>query len=338
MLTTILGLFLLAAPAPARTTLDIYFIDVEGGASTLIVAPSGESLLVDTGWPRPDQRDPKRIQAAMAQAGITKIDNLMITHFHRDHWGGVGDLAKLVPIGHFYDHGAPNALDDDKQAYPALYDAYMKATGGKATALKPGDTIPLKDVQVRVVSSDHAVGGATGKSVDNKAVCAGAKEMDADPTDNGRSAGVVLTFGKFRFLDLGDLTWNIEQKLVCPVNTLGKINLYQVTHHGSAISNNPAVLSTIQPQVAIEDNGPAKGGDADTYKRLAAVKGMEIFQLHQNLKTGPENNTTPEKTANLEKEDGCAGYSMKVSVDAGGGKFHVTNGRTGQSWDFTTRP
>jgi competence protein ComEC len=333
MLTTLLAFFLLA---PARTTLDIYFVDVEGGAATLIVTPSGESLLIDTGWPRPDARDPRRILAAMKDAGITRIDNLLITHYHRDHWGGVAELAKLVPIGHFYNHGPSEiARVDDPTNFPVLNAAYDTATGGKGQTLKPGDTIPLRDAKIRVLSADGAVGGATARP---NPECRDAKLLDPDPSDNARSVGTLLTFGKFRFLDLGDLTWNVEQKLVCPVNQIVTVNLYQVTHHGMEISNNPMLLSMVKPQVAIENNGPSKGGHPDTYKRLSAIAGLDIFQLHRNLSTTDADNTTPEKTANLGKEADCTGNMMKVSVAAGGTSFKVTNTRTGQSWDFQTRP
>jgi beta-lactamase superfamily II metal-dependent hydrolase len=332
MLTTILALLLFTPP---RTTLDIYFVDVEGGAATLIVTPAGESLLIDSGWPRPDARDPKRIQAAMKDAGVTRIDHLLITHYHRDHWGGVAELAKLVPVSHWYNHGPADALADDPSNFPALNAAYDAATGGKAQTLKFGDTIPLKGVPVSVLSSNRETAYAIGNP---NPACRDAKLIAPDPTDNAHSVGVLLTFGKFRFLDLGDLTWNVEQKLVCPVDGIGPVNLYQVTHHGAAISNNSALLATVHPQAAIENNGPAKGGEADTYKRLRAVPNMEIFQLHRNLSTTDADNTAPEKTANLGKEEGCAGNLMKVSVAQGGTSFKVFNARTGQSWDFQTRP
>jgi len=331
----LLGLLNLWTSPPNAGRLNIYYVDVEGGAATLIVAPSGESLLIDTGWPRPDARDAKRIRDAMRQAGITRIDHLLITHFHRDHWGGVADLAKLAPVGHFYDHGRVTELADDPDNFPTLNAAYGKASHDQSTTLHPGSKILLSGVMVRVLSGSGATIGASG---DQNPACAGAQLMAPDPTDNARSVGVLVTFGKFRFLDLGDLTWNIEQKLVCPVNAVGTVELYQVTHHGMDISNNPTLLASVKPHVAIMNNGPVKGGSPATYARLAAVPGLDaIFQMHRNLQSKDSDNTKPEMTANLGTEEECTGNRISVSVAAGGGSYAVTNGRTGQSWSFNTR-
>ena len=104
----------------------IYSIDVEGGQATLIVSPSGASMLVDTGWPGNNGRDADRIQAAMKDAGISRIDHLLITHFHVDHVGGVPNLVARVPVGEFLDHG-PNREDSDSTREG--YAAYQKAIG-----------------------------------------------------------------------------------------------------------------------------------------------------------------------------------------------------------------
>src|ERR1035438_6661184 len=127
---------------------DIYWVDVEGGAATLIVTPSGASLLVDTGYP--GDRDARRIfDAATKQAGLKKIDNLLITHYHTDHVGGVGVLAKLIPIGKFYDHGEAVSTRDPVDAQN--WETYKTVAAGKRTTLKPGDQIPLQGVNIQVV-------------------------------------------------------------------------------------------------------------------------------------------------------------------------------------------
>ena len=131
--------------------LDIYWIDVEGGASTLIVSPSGESMLIDTGWTVGD-RDAKRIYAATQQAGLKKIDYLLISHFHADHVGGLAALSKMIPIGRFFDHG-----DDIEKENQQWLDSYRTASAGKRTIVKPGDEIPLKGIQAVVVSSNEKV-------------------------------------------------------------------------------------------------------------------------------------------------------------------------------------
>jgi competence protein ComEC len=331
---SILNLWTWTPPAPDPGSLNIYYVDVEGGAATLIVAPSGESLLIDTGWPRPDARDAKRIRDAMRQAGVRKIDHLLITHYHRDHWGGVEDLAKLAPIAHFYDHGRVTELADDNN-FAALNAAYGKASHDQSTTMRPGSKIPVTGLSVRVLSAAGATIGASG---DTNPACADAKLADPDPSDNARSVGVLVTFGKFRFLDLGDLTWNVEQKLVCPVNAIGPVELYQVTHHGMDISNNPVLLASVKPHVAIMNNGPVKGGSPATYARLVAQPGLDaIFQVHRNVQSKDTDNTAADLTANLGTEAECTGNRISVSVAAGGAAYTVTNGRTNQTWSFNTR-
>src|SRR3954452_13803387 len=101
------ALLLLGADQTGKT-LDIYFIDVMGGAATLIVTPEKESILIDSGWPGFDDRDPKRIVHVLKDvAGFDHIDHLVTTHWHTDHFGGVAGLSKLIEIRHFWDRGLP---------------------------------------------------------------------------------------------------------------------------------------------------------------------------------------------------------------------------------------
>jgi competence protein ComEC len=318
------------APAPSRT-LNIYFIDVEGGASTLIVTPAGESILVDAGWPGNDNRDANRIRQAMRDAGVTQIDHMIATHYHVDHYGGIPQLAAMVPIKHYYDHGKMTSLQDDKN-FPTLYAAYQSAAGGQTTTLSPGDTISLKpasgypDVTLAcVVSAGQTIGG---KLTPANPQCASATTAEDDPSDNARSIGFVLSYGSFRFLDLGDLTWNVEQKLACPADRIGHIDLYQVTHHGLATSNNVTLMRTVSPTVAVMDNGPHKGGHPDTVKRLKELPSLQaLYQLHRNVETSSDQNAPPDFIANLdEKPD--AGYAISVTVDPAKHIFTVTNQRT----------
>ena len=210
-----IGLLLASALSAASKTLDIYWADVEGGAATLIVTPAGESLLVDTGNPRPDDRDAKRAFEAAKLAGLSKIDYLLITHFHGDHVGGLESLLKMIPIGKFLDHG--DSVEDN-----AGWKTYLKLSEGKRQSVKPGDRIPLKGVDIRVVAAHgaHIAKPINGGGA-NAAVCKDAQLGKPDPTDNAQSAGFLLSMGKFQFLDLGDLTWNKEHALVCPQNLLG---------------------------------------------------------------------------------------------------------------------
>lgn len=322
-----------------RRTLDIFYVDVEGGAATLIVTPAGESILVDAGWPGFDGRDAKRIEKAMKVAGVTAIDHLIVTHYHIDHFGGVPELAKLVTINKFYDHGPTASLDEDKD-FAAKYAAYRAAAKNQTITLNPGSSIRLKQTQTAppVVLQVLAARGETVTSkrsaVEPNSACADATQQPEDKSDNARSVAFLLRHGAFNFLDTGDLTWNIEHKLACPQDMIGEVALFQVAHHGSEASNNPAMLRTIEPIVAIMNNGPRKGGHPDTVKALRATpKLIDLWQLHRNVTSGDENNAPEEFIANLDEQNDAA-YMIRVSVDAAKRTFTVTNDRNGKSKSY----
>ena len=241
-------------------TLDIYWVDTEGGAATLVVTPAGESMLVDSGNPR--GRDAQRIQdVATKQAGLSKIDYLVTTHYHIDHVGGLSDLAGLIPIEHFIDHGdSVEAAGNPRAA--RTFATYQSISEGKRTILKPGDKIPLEGLDVTVVAAAYNVLDKPINGGGPNPYCEGAANKDPDPTqmENTASLGFLLTFGDFTFLDTGDLTWDIEMKLACPVNLVGEVTLMQATHHGfyHGYSGNPAHISAVKPQVVIVNNGPRK--------------------------------------------------------------------------------
>ncbi|HEU4386601.1 MAG TPA: MBL fold metallo-hydrolase [Blastocatellia bacterium] len=313
--------------------LEIYYVDVEGGAATLIVTPAGESVLIDAGFPGFDGRDARRIKQAMEKAGIAAIDHMVATHYHRDHFGGIPELARLVTIKRFYDHGRMSSLDEDKN-FPELYAAYQSATRGRSTTLKPGDTIPLRRaagtpvIRLLCVASAREVIG--GKSSQNPE-CGSLSQKDEDATDNARSVALLLTYGDFQFLDCGDLTWNVEARLVCPSNRVGAIDLYQVTHHGLNISNNPVLLRSAKPTVAIMNNGPRKGGNADTVKWLREIPSLKaLYQVHRNVVTKTDENTPEELIANLDENEADANL-ITVAVKPADHVFSVTNGRTGET-------
>lgn len=331
------SIFPLGQMKSSHATLDIYFIDVEGGASTLIVTPARESLLVDAGWTGFNGRDARRIQQAMQQAGITEIDHLVTTHYHADHYGGVPELAALVPIKRFYDHGKMTSLADD-QNFPERYAAYQAAAKGETITLKPGNTIPMKraagssEIKILCVASNGEV-ISNSKSKANSECASAVKKAD-DPSDNARSVALLLKFGEFEFLNCGDLTWNTSQRLVCPSNQIGQIDLYQVTHHGNNTSNEPALLRSILPTVAIMNNGPRKGGHPETVKWLKETPSIKaLYQLHRNVATSDEQNTPAEFIANLDEEPDAANMIM-VSVDTAKRAFSVTNGRTKESRSY----
>jgi competence protein ComEC len=311
--------------AAASKNLEIYWIDAEGGASTLIVSPSGESMLVDTANRTPDDRDAKRIFAAAQQAGLKKIDILLTTHFHGDHIGGMEALAKLIPIGMYMDHGPSVELARPQVA--AAYKAYEEQSAGKRRILKAGDRIPLKGVDLDVIMSagEGIAKPLKGAGAPN-AACSDfiAHGVEQDP-DNDQSVGFVLQFGKFRFIDMGDLTWNYEQKLVCPSNLIGTVDLYQTTHHGLNRSNSPQFVWAIQPKVMVMNDGPRKGGPPDVFDVLHRSPGLEdIWQGHLALGTPKEVQSDEKMIANLDSTAECKGNLIMVSVDPNG-RYTVTN-------------
>jgi beta-lactamase superfamily II metal-dependent hydrolase len=307
----------------------IYAIDVEGGQATLLVPPTGASLLVDTGWPGNDGRDAQRIQAAMRDARIDHIDHVLITHFHTDHVGGVPELVKRVPVGEFLDHG-PNREDSDITRHD--FAAYLKAIEGhRRTIVHPGDTINIGGLSTIVVTADgeHAASIPGIVPVPNP-LCATEPPAAADPTENARSVGILVRFGRFRFLDLGDLTKAKELALVCPANPIGTVDLYLVDHHGMNLSNARALVDAIHPRVAIMDNGAHKAGSPEAWQTVHQSPGLEdLWQLHTAEDSDPAHNS-PEPLIANPKGVAADGAWIKVAALLDG-SFSVTNARTGQT-------
>jgi competence protein ComEC len=321
--------------AANAANLNIYFIDVEGGQATLIVTPSRQSLLVDAGWPGFNGRDAERIVQAAKLAGIKRINFLLVTHFHADHVGGVPQLAERIPIDNFLDHG-PDVQND--AADRELYSAYMKAAQkGKHMVVKPGDTIPLKGVKVVVVAAagKHLEQPLAGAGQANP-YCAETKPIELDPTENAESSGFVLTYGKFRFVDLGDLTWNKEIALMCPRNRLGRADVFLASHHSNSNSNSKALVWALEPRVTIIDNGARKGGSSESWKRIYEAPGRErIWELHYSVEGGKEANAAPGYIANSENRPD-QGHYLELSARPDGG-FTVTNSRNGFKVDYSPR-
>lgn len=320
---------LLFQPARSQTAarpLDIYFIDVEGGAATLIVTPAGESLLIDSGFP--GDRDAGRIaHVAREVAGLKQIDHCIITHWHRDHVGGVPTLAKLIPVKNYYDHGLPQTIAADLQA--EFIEAYKQTTQGESVTLKPGDWIKLRSpkymprLRVQVLAAGGMVMGERSNVPQVRPCGANFEAKPDDITDNVNSVGVLLTWGRFKFFDGGDLSWNIENRLVCPKNLIGAVTVYQVDHHGTDGSNNPTLVGALKARVAVINDGPRKGGDAPTFATLKSVKETDaIYQLHRNLRTTDKDNTLAGYIAN--EEEACQGNFIKLSVEPGGKSYTVS--------------
>jgi competence protein ComEC len=342
-------LICLAAPAARaqdRKPLQVYFIDVEGGQSTLFVSPSGQSLLVDTGWPGP--RDAGRIVAAAKSAGLSQIDYLVLTHYHADHAGGVVDLAGMIPIKNFVDHG-PSM--EEARNVPQNYAAYLKVRAeGKHILAKPGDKIPVAGLDVQVIS-------AATETISKPLPGAGAanplcsafvpKDETLDPLvggENKASVGMVISLGKFRLADFGDLTWNKEHDLACPNNLVGAIDVYVVSHHGQDISSLPILVHAMHPRVAIMDNGAKKGGAVATFETLKKSPGLQdLWQLHYAVDAGDRNmaeqfiaNQGTGGTAPTGVPDEGTVYTIQLTAQPDG-SFTVTNNRNGFHKDYAAK-
>lgn len=332
----LLGIALCAGTLTAATKpMEAYFIDVEGGQATLIVSPSGESMVIDTGWAGFNNRDADRIAAAAAKSGVKQIDYLIVTHYHADHVGGVPQLAGKLPIRNFVDHG--ESVEAGRKEADALYNAYSAVRDkGNHLLVKPGDRIPIKGLSVEVVS---AAGNVLGKALpgagEPNPACAATKPKDEDKSENARSVGTVIAYGRFRMLDLGDLTWNKEIALVCPNNRIGTIDVYLTTHHGLNQSGSPAVVDAVHPRVAIMNNGATKGGNPDAWQIVHDVPGLEgLWQLHTAESPGAHN-TSEEMIANPDSKSDAGNYIKLTAMP--NGEFTVTNERNGFSKTYSLK-
>jgi competence protein ComEC len=329
---------LAAANSPSgKDALQVYFIDVEGGQATLFVTPEKQSLLIDTGWPGNAGRDADRIVAAAKKAGIRKIDYVLITHFHEDHVGGAPQLAARIPIGTFIDHGE-NREDTDKPTVQ-VWQAYrqLMSTGKyKRIVAKPRDALPIRGMKAMIVSADGVVlsDPLPGAGEENSN-CNTAEQYPADQTENRRSVGILITFGKLRILDLGDLTKDEEMQLMCPKNKLGKIDIYIVSHHGWNQSSSPAFVYGIAPRIAIMDNGAKKGGTPSVWDIIEKSPGLEtLWQLHFSEEGGPAHNVATDFIANPEAPD--AGNYLKLTAQPDG-SFEVFNSRTQKTQPYPAK-
>ncbi len=318
-----------ASPAAeAKKSLQIYFVDVEGGQATLFVTPAGQSLLIDTGWPGNDGRDADRIVAVAKKAGLSKINYVLITHFHMDHGGGLPQLVARIPVETFIDHGDNREVGDapTEQVWKAYQE--LLATGKyKRITAKPGDILPVQGMHATVVSADGALidKPLPGAGQENPA-CKESEQHPGDKTENPRSLGTFITFGKLKLLDLGDLTWDKEMLLMCPVNKLGKVDVYIVSHHGWRESGSPALVHGIAPRVAIMDNGAKKGGTPSAWDIIEKSPHIEdLWQLHYSEEGGAAHNVANELIANPDGPDAGNYLELTGSTD---GSFDVFNSRT----------
>ena len=335
----------LCARADQNTkTLDVYWIDSEGGGSTLIVTPAGESVLIDSG--NPGGRDPARIVAAAKLAGLTRLDYFLLTHYHTDHFGGIAEVAQQIPVGTIFQRAIP-AGDPDGNArsvFPTQIKPYREIAA-KRESLAPGAVIPLKSgpgdtkLSLRCLAADQKFVEAASSTAKNQL---SGEPKKIDPTDNDNSAVFLLTFGGFKFFDGGDLTWNFEAKLVSPVNLVGSVDVYQTDHHGLNVSNNPLLIQSLAPRVAVMNNGPVKGGTPDAFAALKTATTIQaLYQIHRSMNVPASTNTPDEFIANLNDVRGaeavkCTANLIKMSVAPDGKSYTISIPANGHSRTYAT--
>jgi competence protein ComEC len=326
-----------AALPDDENPLRVFFIDVEGGQATLFITPDGQSMLVDTGWPGFNGRDADRIVGLAKQAGLTRINYVLITHFHMDHVGGLPQLVARIPVDTFIDHGDYRETGDAAtlQGWKA-YEELLATHKFKRLTVKPGDILPILRMHATVVSADGAlIQSPLPGAGDPNPACKESETRPGDQTENPRSVGLQITFGNLKMIDLGDLTWDKEMQLMCPANKLGKVDVYIVSHHGSQQSGSPALVHGLEPRVAIMDNGAKKGGSSSAWEIIKHSPHLEaIWQLHYSVEGGKEHNASDEYIANPDGPDAGNYLRLNANVD---GSFSVFNSRTQQTKRYGRR-
>ena len=325
----------LATAQKSTGSMQIYSIDVEGGQSTLIVSPSGESMLIDTGWAGFEGRDAERIAAAAKSAGVKRIDYVVITHYHRDHVGGVAQLAEKMPVGTFVDHGANTEDSDQTRSLYTEYEKVLERTKSRHLVVKPGDMIPIKGLEVKVLAAAGKVIESGVAKAEPNGLCASEPKVEEDKTENAASVGMVVTYGKFRLLDLGDLTKKKELELVCPQNRIGQVDLLIVSHHGLSASNSRAFVHAVRPRVAIMNNGPHKGANPEAWQIVHDSPDLEdLWQLHYADDSDKAHNVDAKLIAN--NDDNVEGNYVKA-VARKDGSFAMVNSGNGFEKKYRTR-
>jgi competence protein ComEC len=325
--------------ATEQKSMDMYYIDTEGGKAQLIVSPSGESLLYDVGTGDSRHVQAENIMRAVKEAGLQQLDYVIVSHYHGDHVGNAAELASRLPIRQWYDHGG-YTVENQPGRNTGFLSWLPAREHAKVMVPKPGDKIPIAGLDVMFVAGSGKllttpVPGAPGAGAPNP-FCKDSPPKVQDPTpENAESLGLVLRYNNFRVLDLADVTWNQENQLACPNNLLGTFDVYDTTRHGTGWSGAPALVHASRARVAVMNNGPRKGGEVGTWDIIHGIPGFEdLWQIHYSVLVDKAHNPPDNLVANIDDLD--HGYEFKMSVHADG-SFTMRNGRTGFTKDYPAR-
>jgi competence protein ComEC len=326
MRTILAGVVFLAASVLARP-LEIYFIDVEGGQATLVVSPSGQSLLIDAGFTNFSGRDADRIATAAKNARVKKIDFVLITHHHSDHEGGVPNLLERFQVGMFFDPGPPVDADTAKLRTYKAYEAAMAKQ--RREVIKAGDTIPVKGIELTVVA---AGGQAMDRHGEANSFCAGIAPQPSETEENARSVAIVVGLGKFHFANFGDLTWNKQLALLCPGNRVGKVDVLETPQHGS---ESPKAIYGLVPRVVVMNNGARSGGTPEGLRMMKGAPALQdLWQLHFSLAGAQDSNAPDTLIANVDEP--CEGKYLRLSAEPDGA-FTIFNSRNKYTKTYSAR-
>jgi beta-lactamase superfamily II metal-dependent hydrolase len=334
-----------ALAGPKDGSLDLYWIDSEGGGSTLLVTPAGESVLIDAG--NPGGRDPGRIhQVATQIAGLQRIDHLVVTHFHLDHFGGAAELAALLPLVNVWDNGLPDSDPDGNRqsTWPLTRKPYRDLKVARRHLVQPGTALPLQStagqtqLDLRCVMTRQQAWAAPDGTFDRGSRPTPLPPKPVDTSDNANSSAWVLQFGAFRFYDGGDLTWNSEAKLVVPERLVPAVDVYQVTHHGFDVSNHPLLVRALNPTVTVMNNSPTKGSAGEVFATLRGLPALQAqYQVHKNTRPDGVTNNCPDAFIANHDALPCAGHFIHCRVSPDGKNYTFSLPASGHTATYATR-
>jgi hypothetical protein len=323
-------LFPMAAAADSAAT--FYFVDVGHGNATFIVSPSGETMLIDTGT----SPMANRLAAFMEQNGIKQIDYLVITHFEEDHMGAAAALSEKVPIINWVDHGESVTYGKSDEWWMGRRQPWFHPGAGKADderfdkykasrvkghhiVVQPGDRIPIKGIEATIVIGSGKILPVPlpGAGQPNPA-CSQTQPRIEDDAEDSQSLGILVSVGKFRFINLGDTDWNPSYRLFCPNNRVGHVDVYLITHHAQSFAQSYGAALK-----------PVPGGPDQTqyYWSLSCCSPAEVWGLHPRvavLSMGAEGHKAGDDQAmkTVNQSPGIEGLWMTQKIVGGGEAGH----------------